>query len=261
MTAVGQALREARRGIRVDRAQPDEIADVHRAVRGAGVLFVRRAELSVGRQSHPHVETCRAERLSRDRHDLRDRDRRHRPFRRIDRRPVRDGRRRIDPQWARPSHRLHRLFQRRRSHRHHALRRPGDRRDQRRVDHASSMSRRSSRRSARSMSPEASRCCLRTARRFRTSSARRNSERPATACLAPAGCSAFPSVIWILVGVALAAAYLARFTPLGRHIFAVGGNERAARSVGHPRRRGSRCSSTCSPDSARRSSASSSRPN
>ena len=37
-----------------------------------------------------------------------------------------------------------------------------------------------------------------------------------------------PVVIWILIAVALAAAYLARFTPLGRHIFAVGGNERAA---------------------------------
>jgi erythritol transport system permease protein len=37
-----------------------------------------------------------------------------------------------------------------------------------------------------------------------------------------------PLVIWILVAVALAAAYLARYTPLGRHIFAVGGNERAA---------------------------------
>jgi len=37
-----------------------------------------------------------------------------------------------------------------------------------------------------------------------------------------------PLVIWILIVVALAAAYLARFTPLGRHIFAVGGNERAA---------------------------------
>ena len=37
-----------------------------------------------------------------------------------------------------------------------------------------------------------------------------------------------PVVIWVLVAVALAAAYLARYTPLGRHIFAVGGNERAA---------------------------------
>jgi erythritol transport system permease protein len=35
-------------------------------------------------------------------------------------------------------------------------------------------------------------------------------------------------VIWILIAVALAAAYFARFTPVGRHIFAVGGNERAA---------------------------------
>ena len=37
-----------------------------------------------------------------------------------------------------------------------------------------------------------------------------------------------PVSIWLLIIVALAAAYLARWTPLGRHIFAVGGNERAA---------------------------------
>jgi erythritol transport system permease protein len=37
-----------------------------------------------------------------------------------------------------------------------------------------------------------------------------------------------PVSIWILIVVALGAAYFARFTPLGRHIFAVGGNERAA---------------------------------
>jgi erythritol transport system permease protein len=37
-----------------------------------------------------------------------------------------------------------------------------------------------------------------------------------------------PVVIWLLIVVALAAAYFARFTPLGRQIFAVGGNERAA---------------------------------
>ena len=37
-----------------------------------------------------------------------------------------------------------------------------------------------------------------------------------------------PVSIWLLIAVALAAAYLARWTPLGRHIFAVGGNERAA---------------------------------
>jgi erythritol transport system permease protein len=37
-----------------------------------------------------------------------------------------------------------------------------------------------------------------------------------------------PVSIWLLVLVALAAAYLARWTPLGRHIFMVGGNERAA---------------------------------
>jgi erythritol transport system permease protein len=37
-----------------------------------------------------------------------------------------------------------------------------------------------------------------------------------------------PISIWILAVLALAAAYMARCTPLGRHIFAVGGNERAA---------------------------------
>ena len=41
-----------------------------------------------------------------------------------------------------------------------------------------------------------------------------------------------PVSIWILHVVALGAAYLARYTPLGRHIFAVGGNERAARISG-----------------------------
>ncbi|WP_192259735.1 ABC transporter permease [Mesorhizobium caraganae] len=41
-----------------------------------------------------------------------------------------------------------------------------------------------------------------------------------------------PVAIWILIVVALGAAYLARYTPLGRHIFAVGGNERASRISG-----------------------------
>ncbi|WP_095080528.1 ABC transporter permease [Mesorhizobium sophorae] len=41
-----------------------------------------------------------------------------------------------------------------------------------------------------------------------------------------------PVAIWILILVALAAAYLAKYTPLGRHIFAVGGNERASRISG-----------------------------
>lgn len=37
-----------------------------------------------------------------------------------------------------------------------------------------------------------------------------------------------PLVIWLLVLVGVAAAYLGARTPLGRHIYAVGGNERAA---------------------------------
>jgi erythritol transport system permease protein len=41
-----------------------------------------------------------------------------------------------------------------------------------------------------------------------------------------------PVSVWLLIVVALGAAYLARHTPLGRHIFAVGGNERAARISG-----------------------------
>ncbi len=41
-----------------------------------------------------------------------------------------------------------------------------------------------------------------------------------------------PVSVWLLILVALGATYLARYTPLGRHIFAVGGNERAARVSG-----------------------------
>ena len=41
-----------------------------------------------------------------------------------------------------------------------------------------------------------------------------------------------PVSVWLLILVALVAAYVARFTPLGRHVFAVGGNERAARMSG-----------------------------
>ena len=41
-----------------------------------------------------------------------------------------------------------------------------------------------------------------------------------------------PVSVWMLVAVALGAAYFARYVPLGRHIFAVGGNERAARMSG-----------------------------
>ncbi|MGO7902894.1 hypothetical protein ACC719_36495, partial [Rhizobium ruizarguesonis] len=37
-----------------------------------------------------------------------------------------------------------------------------------------------------------------------------------------------PVSIWILIALALLSAYVARSTPIGRHIFAVGGNERAA---------------------------------
>jgi erythritol transport system permease protein len=55
------------------------------------------------------------------------------------------------------------------------------------------------------------RFCPRTAARFPT---------------LPAGRSLAP------LDSALSAAYIARYTPLGRHIFAVGGNERAARMSG-----------------------------
>ena len=41
-----------------------------------------------------------------------------------------------------------------------------------------------------------------------------------------------PISVWLLVVLALVMAYVARFTPLGRHVFAVGGNERAARMSG-----------------------------
>jgi erythritol transport system permease protein len=41
-----------------------------------------------------------------------------------------------------------------------------------------------------------------------------------------------PFSVWSLIAIALAAAYVSKYTPLGRHIFAVGGNERAARMSG-----------------------------
>ncbi|MCV9966786.1 ABC transporter permease [Pararhizobium sp. BT-229] len=41
-----------------------------------------------------------------------------------------------------------------------------------------------------------------------------------------------PVSIWILIVVALGAAYVAKYVPIGRQIFAVGGNERAARMSG-----------------------------
>jgi erythritol transport system permease protein len=41
-----------------------------------------------------------------------------------------------------------------------------------------------------------------------------------------------PVSVWLLIFVALVAAYVSRYTPIGRHIFAVGGNERAARMSG-----------------------------
>jgi erythritol transport system permease protein len=41
-----------------------------------------------------------------------------------------------------------------------------------------------------------------------------------------------PISVWLLIIVALASAYVARYTPIGRHIYAVGGNERAARMSG-----------------------------
>jgi erythritol transport system permease protein len=47
-----------------------------------------------------------------------------------------------------------------------------------------------------------------------------------------------PVAIWILIVVALAAAYFARFTPLGRHIFAVGGKRARRRALRDPRHPG-----------------------
>lgn len=50
--------------------------------------------------------------------------------------------------------------------------------------------------------------------------------------LGSARLAGLPVSVWLLVVVALAAAYVSRYTALGRHIFAVGGNERAARMSG-----------------------------
>ena len=48
-----------------------KLQNLHRALRGDLVLLFRRAELPVGRQHDPDVEACRAECLPRHRHDLR----------------------------------------------------------------------------------------------------------------------------------------------------------------------------------------------
>ena len=71
-------------------------------------------------------------------------------------------------------------------------------------------------------------CSSRTARPSPTSRATPRFGTTGYAFLGAGTILHLPVSIWLLVVVALAAAYLARWTPLGRHIFAVGGNERAA---------------------------------
>ena len=41
-----------------------------------------------------------------------------------------------------------------------------------------------------------------------------------------------PLPVWMMIGITVAAAVIARHTPFGRHVYAVGGNERAARLAG-----------------------------
>jgi erythritol transport system permease protein len=41
-----------------------------------------------------------------------------------------------------------------------------------------------------------------------------------------------PSPVWMMIAIAAVAAVLARRTPFGRHVYAIGGNERAARLAG-----------------------------
>ena len=99
------------------------------------VLLVCGAELSVGRQSRADVEARRAQRLPGDRHDLRHHHRGHRSLGRLDRRPVRNGRRRPDSARNRSAVRLHGVFQHSRDHPDHARARRADRPHQRPLDH------------------------------------------------------------------------------------------------------------------------------
>ena len=78
------------------------------------------------------------------------------------------------------------------------------------------------------MSRAASPCCCLTARHFPNLVGKAEFGTTGYGLLGAGHILGLPVAIWILVVVALAAAYLARLTPLGRHIFAVGGNERAA---------------------------------
>lgn len=108
-----------------------------------------------------------------------------------------------------------------------ACRRPGDRPDQRPVDHQAQ--RRAFHRDARDALYRARPACSPpTAVPSPISSVVRNTRQQASTCLAPAAMLGLPVSIWILIVLALLAAYVAHSTPIGRHIFAVGGNERAA---------------------------------
>lgn len=46
------------------------------------------------------------------------------------------------------------------------------------------------------------------------------------------GAATLPSGVWVLLGVALAAAFVLRYTRFGRHVYAVGSNEQTARLCG-----------------------------
>ena len=187
---------------------------------------------------HPDVEARGAERLPRHGHDLRHHHRRHRPVGRLDRRALRHGRRLSGAQRHRPADRLHGLFQRPRDHPDHARRRHPDRRDQRAADHQAQ--RRAVHRDARHALCRARRwrCCRRTAAPSRTSSATRTRHHRLRLSRRgphprPAGLDLDPDRAW-----RWARPISPRYTPLGRHIFAVGGNERARAHLRRARQHG-----------------------
>ena len=247
------------RGQRLAAADADEGAHLHRAHRRHPLLLADRPDFPVDRQPDPDVEARRAQRLPGHGHDLRHHHRRHRPLGRLDRRPVRHGGRLSGAQRHRPADRLHGLFQRARDHPHHARRRHPDRRDQRTADHPAQ--RRAFHRHARHALRRARRGTA-VVRRPHLPESRRQS-RPRQHRLRLSRRRAHPRPAGVGLAAHRGGARQPPISPATRRSAAISSPSAATsarRASPASASTWSRCSSTCSPASARRSSASSSPP-
>ena len=218
---------------RSDRRGRDEAPRAHRAgAAGRHVLAVV-AGVPHRRQSLDSRQARRDQRDPRHRDDVRDPERRHRPLRRVDCRPVRGGRRGAPQPGTRaagPRRRglLPRLVRRWRSRSLPAWRSARSTAGWSRA----SASRRSSRRSGRCTSRGVPRCSSRAAPRSRTSPGQTALGNTGFTLLGTAGVLGLPAAVWVMALLAAAAMFVAAYTPFGRQVYAVGGNERAALLAG-----------------------------